>query len=313
MSVLITGSSGYIGTELCRRYAAAEHSPRIVGIDLAPPREEFSNLTFYQLDCNGDLSPVFQRHKVDTIIHLVYVLNMTHDSQQMYRINVGSLENILNYASQHGVARVVVTSSATAYGAHPDNPPLLTEDDPLRGNHDFQYAYNKTIVEDRLNLFATEYPDVDVVIARPAIVCGAHISNFISRYINKPLVPLVKDSLTEMQFLHEEDAADALFTLATEAPAGVYNLGPPNTIHHGEAVKILGGRSINVRPGLLRFMTALAWTLRLKYFAEAPASMINFIQYPWVVDGSKIEELTSFRYRYSSEDAIRAFEEARNE
>jgi hypothetical protein len=38
--------------------------------------------------------------------------------------------------------------------------------------------------------------------------------------------------------------------------------------------------------------------------------MIHFIQYPWVADGSKIEELTDFRYRYSSEDAIREFAES---
>lgn len=312
MSVLITGSSGYIGTELCRRYAAADNPTEIVGIDLAPPREEFSNLTFYQLDCNSDLSSVFQRHHVDTIIHLVYVLNMTHDSREMFKINVGSIENILKFADKHGVARIVVTSSATAYGAHPDNPPILTEDDPLRGNRDFQYAFNKTIVEDQLTTFASEHPDVDIVIARPAIVCGAHIGNFISRYIEKPLVPLVKKCDTEMQYLHEEDAADALFTLAAEAPAGIYNLGPPNTIHPAKSVAILGGKPIGIRPGLLRFMTGLAWILRMKFLAEAPASMISFIQYPWVVEGSKIEKVSDFRYRFSSEDAIRDFAEAQD-
>ena len=311
MSVLITGSSGYIGTELCRRYSAVDNPPEIIGIDLAPPREEFPNLTYYQLDCNGDLSPVFQRHSIDTIIHLVYVLNMIHDSERMYKINVGSMENILKFADENGVARIVVTSSATAYGAHPDNPSLLTENDPLRGNYDYQYAFDKTIVEERLNSFASENPEVDIVIARPAIISGVHIGNFISRYIDKPLVPLVKDSDTEMQFLHEEDAADALYTLAFQAPAGIYNLGPPNTIHPEEAVAILGGKPIGIRPGLLRFMTAMAWTLRLKFLTEAPASMIHFIQYPWVADGSKIEELTDFRYRYSSEDAIRDFAEAR--
>ena len=309
MSVLITGSSGYIGTELCRRYAVADNPPEILGIDLAPPREEFPNLTFYQLDCNGDLSPVFQRHSVDTIIHLVYVLDMTHNSKQMYKINVGSMENILKFAGEHSVKRIVVTSSATAYGAYSDNPSILTENDPLCGNYDFQYAYNKTIVEERLNSFASEHPEVDIVIARPAIISGAHIGNFISRFIDKPLVPLVKNSKTEMQFLHEEDAADALFTLASQAPAGVYNLGPPNTIHPEKAVRMLGGRPLGIRPGLLRFMTATAWTLRLKFLAEAPSSMVNFIQYPWVVDGSKIEEVTDFRYRFSTEEAIRDFAE----
>ena len=34
-------------------------------------------------------------------------------------------------------------SSTTAYGFHRDNPPLLHEESPLRGNNDFTYAKNK--------------------------------------------------------------------------------------------------------------------------------------------------------------------------
>ena len=41
--------------------------------------------------------------------------------------------------------------------------------------------------------------------------------------------------------------------------------------------------------------------------------MIDFIEFPWVVDGSKIERETSFRYRHSSTDAIRAFAQKRQE
>jgi len=62
--------------------------------------------------------------------------------------------------------------------------------------------------------------------------------------------------------------------------------------------------------GLLRAMTALAWTLRIRSLTEAPSSMIDFIEYSWVVDGSKVEQETSFRYQYTSTDAVRDFAEA---
>lgn len=310
MNILITGSSGYIGTELCRRFDREPGIDEVVGLDLIYPKESFTKLKFYKQGCNGDLHNIFTNHKIDTLIHLVYNLNMTHDSEAMYRINVGSVENILNNAEEYGIQRILVTSSATAYGAHPDNPDILTEAHPLRGNEDYQYALDKTIVEMRLHEFGEKHPEVDIIIARPAIVCGAHIGNFISRYINKVLVPLVKDCDTEMQFLHEEDAAEALYQLATKAPDGVYNLGPPNTIHAIKIEQILGGKPIFFGSRLLKTMTGLAWNFHITSLTEAPAAMIDFLQYPWVVDGSKVEQKTDFRYQYSSEDAIRAFAEA---
>ncbi|MFQ6673990.1 MAG: NAD-dependent epimerase/dehydratase family protein [Fidelibacterota bacterium] len=311
MSVLITGSSGYLGTQLCKRYEVEPSVTEVVGVDLVPPSQAFSKLVFYRQDCNGDLSTIFQKHAVDTIIHLVFILDPIHDSNKMTRVNVGSMENVLNHAGRYGTGRIVVTSSYTAYGAHPDNPSLMTEDQRLRGNRDFQYARDKTIVEERLREFGKKHPDVAVVIARPAIVVGPNIGNFISRYVSKALVPLVKNSPVKMQFLHEDDASEALFRLATEAPAGAYNLGPSDTIHPAETARMMGGKPIGFRPGVLKFFTGLGWALRLKFLSEAPRSMINFIQYPCVVDGSKIERETDFRYRYSSTDAVRAFAAAR--
>ena len=310
MSVLITGSSGYIGTQLCRQYEQDGTVEDLIGLDLVPPRESFSKLTFYQQDCNSDLSPIFERHEIDTVIHLVFVLDPIHDSEKMVRVNVGSLENVLTNLEKYGTKKIMVTSSYTAYGAHPDNPEWIKEDQPLRGNRDFQYARDKTIVEERLREFQGKHPDIEIIIARPAIVVGPNVANFISRYIGKSLVPLVKDSDVEMQFIHEDDVSEALYRLINEAPAGAYNLGPPDTIHPAEAARIVGGKPVGIRPGLLGFLTALGWALHLGFLTEAPKSMISFIQYPCAVDGSKVERETSFRYRYSSTDAITGFAKA---
>ena len=310
MSILITGSSGYIGSQLCKQYETEPSVKEVVGLDLAPPKQKFSKVMFYDQDCNSDLSNIFDKHKIDTVIHLVYVLDPLHDSEKMYRINVGSMENILKFADKYNVKRIVVTSSATAYGAHPDNPDWIKEEQPLRRNQSYQYAREKTTVEEKLRAYEKSHPDVEIVIARPAVGCGANISNFISRYVSKSLVPLPKDLNVESQFIHEKDIARALYCLATEASPGVYNLGPPNTIASAELVEMMGGKAIYLSGGLLRAMTALAWTLRIRSLTEAPSSMIDFIEYSWVVDGSKVEQETSFRYQYTSTDAVRDFAEA---
>ncbi|MEE2876437.1 MAG: NAD-dependent epimerase/dehydratase family protein [Candidatus Neomarinimicrobiota bacterium] len=309
MSILITGSSGYLGTELCRRLQDDTSVDEVVGVDVLSPREPFEKLTFYERDCCADLTDIFNGRNVDTVVHLVFVLNPLHNSEKMYRINVGSLENMLRYVKHFGVGRVVVTTSGTAYGAYADNPDRLTEDMPIRG-HDYQYANDKRIVEEKLAEFQSQYSDVDVVIARPAVVCGPHVGNFISRYVTKPLVPLVKDSTAKVQLLHEEDAANALYVLVKEAQRGAYNLGPEETLTQDELVAITGGKAVRLGPRTIRWLTVLGWFLRLKFLTEAPSSMLDFVEFSWVVDGTRIERETSFRYLYSSEDSLRQFVEA---
>ncbi|MBH30978.1 MAG: hypothetical protein CMG71_03185 [Candidatus Marinimicrobia bacterium] len=309
MSILITGSSGYIGTELCRRFQSDSSVDKIIGLDMVSPKEEFQKVTFHQRDCCSDISDIFANNMIETVVHLVFVLDPLHDIEKMYRINVESLENVLGYVKEFSIPRLVVTSSGTAYGAYADNPDRLTEEMPIRG-HDFQYANDKRIVEERLVEFQEQHPQTDVVIARPAVVCGAHIGNFISRYVSKPWVPLVKDSTAKVQLLHEEDAASALYSLVKEAKRGAYNLGPKETITQDELVGIAGGRVLRFGPRTLRWLTAVGWNLRLKFLTEVPSSMLDYIEFTWVVDGTKIEQETSFRYRYSSEEALRGFIEA---
>jgi len=56
MSILITESSSYIGTELCERLQAAPSIDKMIGTEVLPPRETFEQLTFFERDCCGDLA-----------------------------------------------------------------------------------------------------------------------------------------------------------------------------------------------------------------------------------------------------------------
>jgi len=54
---------------------------------------------------------------------------------------------LLNAASAAGVRHLVVLSTATVYGAWPNNPVPITEDAPLRPVPDFAYAVGHAEVE----------------------------------------------------------------------------------------------------------------------------------------------------------------------
>ncbi|MCH7575343.1 MAG: NAD-dependent epimerase/dehydratase family protein [Candidatus Marinimicrobia bacterium] len=302
-TILITGSSGYLGTELCRKLESDDAVTAIIGVDLARPAEAFSKLTFYERDCTGDMRDIFEAHAIDTVVHMVFVLDMLHDKRRMRHINVDSMENVLGHCHAAGVGRIFVTSSSTAYGAHKDNPVPLKEEHPLRGNKAYQYSFDKNLVEALLATYQAEHPDCDVIIARAAIVLGPNVDNFLGRYLTKPIVPwLIRGQ--KMQFVHEADAREALYVLATEAGRGVYNVGPPDSVDPAAVARENGGRLLRLPAWLLRPVTQIAWWLRLRFLTEAPGGMILFIQHSWVVDGSKLERETSFRYRHTSRQAL---------
>jgi len=56
MSILITGSSSYIGTELCEHPQAAPSIDKMISTGVLPPRETFEKLTFFERYCCGDLA-----------------------------------------------------------------------------------------------------------------------------------------------------------------------------------------------------------------------------------------------------------------
>lgn len=84
---------------------------------------------------------------VDVAIHLAWVLNPIKDAMRMTEVNLGGTRHFLDACARHGVRRVLVASSTTAYGARPSNPVPLDESHPVRGEQPFQYAREKAVME----------------------------------------------------------------------------------------------------------------------------------------------------------------------
>src|SRR4051812_41052137 len=142
----------------------------------------------------------------------------------MYDVDVTGTQTVLDAASDAGVGHVLVTSSATAYGAFPDNPVPLTEDDPVRGVPDFEYARDKAEADRLCQLWALRHPDRVMTIVRPCIVFGPNVDNYIVRlWTKQPFVADLGNLDQVTQFVHEDDLVDALVALLTGGHGGAVN------------------------------------------------------------------------------------------
>ena len=303
--VLITGSSGFYGRAVIGAIRQAWPSADILGLDIVPPKSDPPN-RFQKCDITD---PGLRAHVVqfqpDTILHLAFVVNPMRDEGRMHRINVEGCRNLLAVAAEVNPARLLVSSSATAYGAWPDNPIPLTEKHPLRTRSEYRYADDKFQVEIQLQAFASANRDIAVSWTRPSIIYGPGVTNFmIPLFTVPPVLTLPGGSNPEMQFVHLEDVANATVSILRINARGAFNLAPPDWITIKDLAKMSGRLALPVPFVMCRALTASWWALRLPIFLF-PSSLWSFIRYPWVVSPERLMTEVGFRFKYSSVDVIR--------
>lgn len=291
MRYLITGGSGYIGTRLTNVLEAREETEKIVNIDVKPPSAARSKVEFVQGDVRDyeQTRSLLEQHKIDTLVHLAFLLNPIRDEEEMYDIDVNGTEVTLRAASETGIQQVLVTTSATAYGAWPDNPKPITEDWPVRGVKDFSYARDKTEADRVCQLWAAQHPDRVMTIVRPCIVFGPNVDNYISRtWENSPFIPIPDGHDEEFQLVHEDDLADGVITLLDAKAPGAYNVAGDGTLTWGESAKMIGLKTRDMPLKRAKRIFGTLWKVHMPR-SESPPGNLDFIRYPWVVSNEKLK------------------------
>ena len=291
MRYLITGGSGYIGSRLTEILAARDDVDGILDLDVRPPASPQPKTTFVQGDVRdgGAIRELLERERPDALIHLAFVLNPIRDEARMYDIDVNGTAAVLRAASEAGTEQVLVTSSATAYGAFPDNPKPIAEDWPVRGQPDFSYARHKADADRACQLWALEHPDRVMTIVRPCIVFGPNVDNYISRtWENSAFLPILDGVDEDFQLVHEDDLVSALVGLLDARAGGAFNLAGDGTLTWGESADMIGLKTRVISMKTTRRLYSAAWALHAPR-VESPPGNLNFIRYPWVVSNEKLK------------------------
>jgi UDP-glucose 4-epimerase len=304
--ILITGVSGYIGGKIARALATHDTVETLVGIDIRAPRNPPDRLTFVQHDVRRPMADVFHQHAIDTVIHAAYVLPPIHDQALMEDINVAGTRNVITSCQRAGVDHLLYTSSATAYGFHPDNEIPLTEDSPLRGNDDFTYSKNKKEIEFIFQDFIRDQKQTAVTILRPCFVVGPGFNNPLATHLKKRFV-LCPSPSSPMQFVHEDDLVRVIRLCLEKRLEGVYNVAGEGTLALSEMIRLLGNVHCPLPAALMIPVNHLAWILRLTWLTEFPSPALNIMRYPWIVSSAKLIRETGFTYRYDTQTAFEDF------
>lgn len=300
----ITGISGYLGSLLARKLVAQSDQNQVIGIDLKAP-EIMRRLKYYKTDIRGqELAHILKNEAVDVMIHLAFYTAPEGNPGDAYSINVDGTRNVFSAAKEASVKRLVLASSAAAYGSHEDNPIPIKETHPLRPNDFFYYSAHKAEQEELLKAFCTENPSVETIVLRPCIVIGPHINNQTGDSLKQKVLINFKDPEIPIQLIYEDDVADAFFLAATGRETGTFNVAAAGTLTYRDVGKILNKKVVLLPYKVLYYLASVAKVLRL---SPVGGKTLQFIRNPVVLDSKKFNQAFNFTPRYDTAGALREF------
>jgi UDP-glucose 4-epimerase len=304
--IAITGAAGYIGQRLLVRLRQELPVESILALDVRPLSElESSKITFAQQSVLDPLVDLFVHHKIQTVVHLAFLLHQSRDPSRAHRINVEGTRNVLFACKQAGVKKIINLSSSTVYGPHPDNPVPLTEEHNPRPPSTSQYAVHKLQCEGLLHEYAHEMSGTCVSILRGCIVMGPSAHNFITQALFRPFLIGIRGSDPPIQFVHEDDLTELLLLFLTKNHSGTFNVAGPGAVNYSQLVQMAKRHCLWLPAPIAYGITNLSWALRLQN--ASPGVGLDFIRYPWLVSTEKLRHDTGYTFQYSSEEALLAF------
>ena len=230
-SVLVTGATGMVGSNLCRRLL--DEGARVVGLiaDDDPTSELARSGTLPEmvvmsgrLERYDDVERAINNTEVDTVIHLgaqPIVGAAARAPRHTFETNIQGTWNVLDACRLIGsrVQRVVVASSDKAYGAQPVLP--YVEDMPLAGVQPYEVSKSCT---DLIALSYAKTSGVPVAVARCGNIYGRGDLNWnrivpgTMRSLIRGAQPVIRsDGSLIRDYLHVDDVTDAYLTLADRA------------------------------------------------------------------------------------------------
>jgi nucleoside-diphosphate-sugar epimerase len=298
--VAVTAAASGAGAEVLTRLAGSDRLHGVVGVDERPGAP---GVPWHRVDLlDPKLTAAFDG--VTAVAHLAVDLTPDPDRAGQRLRNTRAAQTVLTAAFAAGVRRVVVVSSALAYGAYADNPVPLPDDAPLRAVPEASVVGDLLEVERIAASSRRSHRGLAVTVLRPAVVLGAGDREPMAALLSAPRLLRIRGADTRWQFCHVADLAAAV-EVAALAPAGELD-GPANVASAGwldadELERIAGRRSLELPE---RVAVGTAERLHRLGITPAPPSELSYLVHPWVVDCARLTA-AGWSPAFTNADAVR--------
>lgn len=227
MRVLITGASGFLGSRIARRFAAAGHAVLASSRQPSAQLERELGLPVQGLDLLAE-GPLSLPASLDLIIHTATANEIvSRDAPAGLRLGVVGTQRLLDAAVAAGVPRLLFFSTLQVYGTELDGE--IDEDTPVRCQS--AYGLNHWLGE-QLCALTVERHGMAICAVRPANVYGVPDSAltdrrtlvpqcFVQEALARNRIVLRSSGLQPRNFVSTDAVAERCLALAASQPPGM--------------------------------------------------------------------------------------------
>jgi len=291
MRVLVLGISGAVARRVALRLWRDGH--QVEGVDArgwpgAPP-----GIPVHRLDLvKRATEDLFRTRRPEVVIHQASVASQTASGEQRHRLNLGGTQAVFEHCVAHGVKHCLFVGRHTFYGAAPNAPLFHRESEPPK-----ELSRNADLVDlVAADLYAGtqlwRFPELVTTVLRVCYTLGPSGRGTLGSFLRGPRVPTVLGHDPLFQFLHEDDATEAIVRTVEKRPRGVFNVAGPQPVPLSILIRRAGRHTLPLPAAMLGRLQG-----RLGLPALPPGAA-NHLMYPIVVDGAAFVRETGFQHAY---------------
>ena len=306
--VLVTGVSRYLGGRFARRLTEHPEIDRVIGVDVVPPTHDIGSAEFVRADIrNPVIGKIIGQADVDTVVHMNVIATPLsaggRTSQKEINV-IGTMQLLAACQKASGLRRLVVKSSAAVYGSSPRDPAMFTEDMGPKVLPRAGFGKDSVEVEGYVRGLSRRRPDVEIGMLRFANVIGPGIRTALTDYFTMPVIPTPLGFDARVQFVHEDDAVEALLLAALGPDAGIVNVAGDGVLSLRQAARMAGRPVLPVPTAVGGPVGSLAKRLGRADFSP---DQVQFLSYGRGLDTTRMRAVLGLEPLHTTRSAFEDF------
>lgn len=288
MKILITGATGFIGSNLIRHFAKKGYTVFALGRNKQPPME----LSKYAKYICGDISAPIKNIKCDIVIHTAALADDRSDFSVLKKVNVAGTKHI--YEATDSAKLFIHISSASIYQT---DGKIHSEDKSIKQKELSLYGQSKLLAEQYL--LEKKEDNKSIVILRPRAVYGIGDRVLLPRILNLPkkgkvFFPGYSDVPASMTHISNLIHAIELIIEKKKRGISIFNITDGETYQLRQVIKKLINNSSKNK---LKYINIPIWLIRIILFfikifgfrSNLSKQALGYFTQPNILEIKKIE------------------------
>lgn len=222
MSIIITGSSGFLGEYLCNQFI--KKKIKVIGIDIDRPKvKEKKFFEFHHLDLTKNIDvfeKIIKKNNPKFIVHTAAKILESKNENEVKELNTNVTKKIFNLVERYQIELFFFISTFSIYEK---NYNFLVDENQKPS---FKTIYGKTKFLSEKYLKSKKFKNT--IVLRCPIIMGpsrGYRVELLSELIKRNLpIPLIGKCNNKLSFIHIDDVFRVIVFLIKSKKTGLYNI-----------------------------------------------------------------------------------------